>query len=182
MLWGSGDVRGASTEAALPHTGARDLCSESMPGLALPPPLLLPPPPPPLTAPPQVRTLQLEVEYVAGALEDEALDIVGGGKPSDLSLSLSRRGSSDEVALLVAGGGSTGAVEGGGRCFPWSVLEVLADACCRAITPCPPYSYSFVPRTSPTALVPSPTPLQSSACWTSSWRAWRRRPTPARRC
>lgn len=52
----------------------------------------------------QVRTLQLEMEYVHGALEEEARDITGDSKEgADLSLALSRRGSSDEVALLVAG-------------------------------------------------------------------------------
>lgn len=56
-------------------------------------------PPPPAT---QVRTLQLEMEYAYGALEDEARDVVGDSK-GDLKLALSRRGSSDEVALLVAG-------------------------------------------------------------------------------
>lgn len=49
-----------------------------------------------------VRTLQLEMEYAYGSLEDEARDIVGDSKGSDLKLALSRRGSSDEVALLVA--------------------------------------------------------------------------------
>lgn len=51
----------------------------------------------------QVRTLQLEMEYAYGALEDETRDIVGDSKGGDLKLALSRRGSSDEVALLVAG-------------------------------------------------------------------------------
>lgn len=50
----------------------------------------------------QVRTLQLEMEYVHGALEDEARDVVGDSKGGDLQLALSRRGSSEEVALLVA--------------------------------------------------------------------------------
>ncbi|KAL4443418.1 hypothetical protein ABPG75_011155 [Micractinium tetrahymenae] len=49
-----------------------------------------------------VRTLQLEMEYAYGALEDEARDVVGDSKGGDLKLALSRRGSSDEVALLVA--------------------------------------------------------------------------------
>ena len=63
--------------------------------------------PPHSSPPPQVRTLQLEMEYVCGALEDEARDIIGGAKgtsPEELQLALGRRGSSDEVALLVAGG------------------------------------------------------------------------------
>ena len=51
----------------------------------------------------QVRTLQLEMEYAYGSLEDEARDVIGDSKGSDLKLALSRRGSSDEVALLVAG-------------------------------------------------------------------------------
>ncbi|KAI3427991.1 hypothetical protein D9Q98_006379 [Chlorella vulgaris] len=52
-----------------------------------------------------VRTLQLEMEYVCGALEDEARDVVGDSKvtsENELKLALGRRGSSDEVALLVA--------------------------------------------------------------------------------
>ncbi|PRW56758.1 LETM1 and EF-hand domain-containing anon- mitochondrial [Chlorella sorokiniana] len=49
-----------------------------------------------------VRTLQLEMEYIYGALEDEARDVVGDSKGSDLQLALSRRGSSEEVALLAA--------------------------------------------------------------------------------
>lgn len=48
-----------------------------------------------------VRTLQLEMEYAYGSLEDEARDVVGDSK-GDLKLALSRRGSSDEVALLAA--------------------------------------------------------------------------------
>jgi hypothetical protein len=68
------------------------------------------------------------MEYVCGALEDEARDVVGDAKgiasEEGLKLALSRRGSSDEVALLVAGalrhdffmfGGGGGCVgEGGG--------------------------------------------------------------------
>lgn len=50
-----------------------------------------------------MRTLQLEMEYAYGSLEDEARDVVGDSK-GDLKLALSRRGSSDEVALLAAGG------------------------------------------------------------------------------
>ncbi|CAK0783736.1 hypothetical protein CVIRNUC_006935 [Coccomyxa viridis] len=47
-----------------------------------------------------VRTLQLELEYICGCLEDEALDI-GQGTQNPAFL-LSRQGTSDEVALLVA--------------------------------------------------------------------------------
>lgn len=46
------------------------------------------------------------MEYVCGALEDEARDVVGDSKvtsENELKLALGRRGSSDEVALLVAG-------------------------------------------------------------------------------
>ncbi len=80
----------------------------------------------------QVRTLQLEMEYAYGALEDETRDIVGDSKGGDLKLALSRRGSSDEVALLVAGEpgwrqgdarpaweGCRGVDGGGGLRSPW---------------------------------------------------------------
>jgi hypothetical protein len=59
-----------------------------------------------------VRTLQLELEFVAGCLEAEAVDVVGdpsvpaaaggGDAARRVALALARRGSSDEVALLVA--------------------------------------------------------------------------------
>ena len=69
----------------------------------------LPPPPSPPHAPPQpptrpapanhlpagaaqVRTLQLEMEYCYGALEDEARDIVGDPKGGDLQVGGSVRG------------------------------------------------------------------------------------------
>eukprot|EP00887_Chlorella_sp_A99_P006091 scaffold22.g6091.t1 len=48
-----------------------------------------------------VKTLELEMEFIYDCLEDEALDIVGDPK-SDKKLALNRRGSSDEVALLIA--------------------------------------------------------------------------------
>lgn len=59
-----------------------------------------------------VRTLQLEMEFIYGCLEGEALDILGDpsaaaaaaerrGAPG-VALALARRGSTDEVALLVA--------------------------------------------------------------------------------
>ncbi|EIE25017.1 hypothetical protein COCSUDRAFT_40379 [Coccomyxa subellipsoidea C-169] len=47
-----------------------------------------------------IRTLQLELEYIYGCLEDEALDI--GQGTQNPSFLLSRQGTSDEVALLVA--------------------------------------------------------------------------------
>ena len=95
----------------------------------------------------QVRTLQLEMAYIYGGLEEEALDIVGdsgassssssssssspggGGKQGTSSsyplMALSRRGSSDELALLVAEfsqldgqlGALTGLVEQGEALF-----------------------------------------------------------------
>lgn len=59
-----------------------------------------------------VRTLQLEMEFIHGCLEAEAMDILGDptvtGKPDSglastkIALALSRRGSTDEIALLVA--------------------------------------------------------------------------------
>ncbi len=65
-----------------------------------------------------VRTLQLEMEYIYGCLEGEVIDILGdpsaaaaaqqdgASSPSSLgssvALALSRRGSTDEVALLAA--------------------------------------------------------------------------------
>lgn len=45
------------------------------------------------------------MEYIYGGLEEEALDVVGESK-GGAKLALSRRGSSDELALLVAGEGS----------------------------------------------------------------------------
>lgn len=50
----------------------------------------------------QVRTLQLEMEYIYGGLEEEALDVVGESK-AGFQQAISRRGSSDELMLLVAG-------------------------------------------------------------------------------
>lgn len=59
-----------------------------------------------------VRTLQLEMEFIYGCLEEESLDVIGdpsakpatasGGGGDPLALALSRRGSTDEVALLAA--------------------------------------------------------------------------------
>lgn len=49
-----------------------------------------------------VRTLQLELEYIYGALEEEAVDVLGDGVRGNRRLALGRRGSSDEVALLAA--------------------------------------------------------------------------------
>lgn len=58
-----------------------------------------------------VRTLQLEMESIYECLESEALDILGepaatiagsGGSSTQLDLALSRRGSTDEIALLCA--------------------------------------------------------------------------------
>lgn len=57
-----------------------------------------------------VRTLQLEMESIYECLESEALDIlgepaatiVGSGGSTQLDLALSRRGSTDEIALLCA--------------------------------------------------------------------------------
>jgi hypothetical protein len=48
-----------------------------------------------------VRTLQLEMEYIYGALEEEARDVLGDSR-GNRALALSRRGSTDEVALLAA--------------------------------------------------------------------------------
>lgn len=48
-----------------------------------------------------VRTLQLEMEYIYGALEEEARDVLGDSR-GNRTLALSRRGSTDEVALLAA--------------------------------------------------------------------------------
>ncbi|GAB4813221.1 hypothetical protein N2152v2_000267 [Parachlorella kessleri] len=86
-----------------------------------------------------VRTLQLEMAYIYGGLEEEALDIVGDSGASSSSsapgggkqgtgyplAALSRRGSSDELALLVAEfsqldgqlGALTGLVEQGEALF-----------------------------------------------------------------
>ncbi|KAK9821246.1 hypothetical protein WJX74_000565 [Apatococcus lobatus] len=47
-----------------------------------------------------VRTLQLEMEFIYGCLEDEAMDITQGTNAA--AFMLFRQGSSDEVALLVA--------------------------------------------------------------------------------
>ena len=57
-----------------------------------------------------IRTLQLEMEWVYECLESEAMDILGdpsatvgaAGELSKLDLALSRRGSTDEIALLTA--------------------------------------------------------------------------------
>lgn len=59
-----------------------------------------------------VRTLQLEMEFIYGCLEAEARDILGDpsvetssagkNKEERMALALARRGSTDEVALLVA--------------------------------------------------------------------------------
>lgn len=57
-----------------------------------------------------IRTLQLEMEWVYECLESEAVDILGdpsasigsSGEPSRLDLALSRRGSTDEIALFTA--------------------------------------------------------------------------------
>jgi hypothetical protein len=58
-----------------------------------------------------VRTLQLEMEFIHGCLEAEAMDILGdpsvngpdaGLANTKIALALSRRGSTDEIALLVA--------------------------------------------------------------------------------
>lgn len=57
-----------------------------------------------------IRTLQLEMEWVYECLESEAMDILGdpsvsigsSGEPSRLDLALSRRGSTDEIALFTA--------------------------------------------------------------------------------
>lgn len=57
-----------------------------------------------------IRTLQLEMEWVYECLESEAMDILGDpsvsigstGEPSRLDLALSRRGSTDEIALFTA--------------------------------------------------------------------------------
>jgi hypothetical protein len=57
-----------------------------------------------------IRTLQLEMEWAFECLENEAMDILGGdiveagseGKIGRTDLALSRRGSTDEIALLCA--------------------------------------------------------------------------------
>ena len=55
-----------------------------------------------------VRTLQLEMEFIYGCLESEAIDVLGDPSAaaaeagSSVALALSRRGSTDEVALLAA--------------------------------------------------------------------------------